>query len=264
MPRTSTSPRLASAPAVKSCSPADEPAITHTTSASRAASAMRERTASRLSPTGARRHGSPPHSRTKAAIMRELNSTMRPGRRGAPGSISSSPVGRIATTGRGRTATSTIPAASSAPTSYGRISCPRASSSSPATTSSPTRRTCCHGDAGARTCTTPADAPAGARGAASAAFAASSGAQQSSASAPDSTPATAGDDGGAGWPGPSYTRSIITTASAHAGSALPVSTRLNGRAVVAGVPCSSTTGLASLAPALSAARSAMPSIAAPW
>ena len=163
MPCATIRPRLSSARAVKSCSPADEPAMTQTTSASRSASAMRERIASRLSPTGARRSGSPPHSRTKAAIMRELNSTIRPGRRASPGSMSSSPVGRIATTGRGRTATSTTPAASSAPTSYGRIWCPRGSSGSLAATSSPTRRTCCHGDAAARTCTRRAALPASAR-----------------------------------------------------------------------------------------------------
>ena len=60
-----------------------------TTSCSRAAAEMAARMSAGSSATRGRRRGRPPHSLTKAAMMRELNSVMAPGGAASPGSISS-------------------------------------------------------------------------------------------------------------------------------------------------------------------------------
>ena len=170
--------------------------------------------ASKSSGTGSHTTGSPPHWRTRAARISELNSGMSPGFRGAPMGASSSPVGIIVTRGRRRTGTVVRPAAAQAPRSAGVMRWFSGSTNSVATMSSPSGRTCCHGATGSDTRTV------------------------------------------AGSAGSRCTCSIITTASMPNGMGSPVSTH------TAWLPTAKAVGRVSVAPTVSAARTAMPSMAA--
>ena len=185
-----------------------------TTSDDARPSTTASRMASKSSGTGWRTTGSPPHWRIRAARIRELNSGMSPGLRGAPMGVNSSPVGIIVTRGRRRTGTAVRPAAAQAPRSAGVMRWFSGSTNSVATISSPSGRTCCQGATGSDTRTVPGSA------------------------------------------GSRCTCSIITTASIPIGMGSPVSTQ------TAWLPTSSATGRVSVAPTVSDARTAMPSIAA--
>ena len=90
-----------------------------------------------------------------AEKMEELNSIMSPGLGSEQGGTISSPVGMIPTTGFARTSTSRTPPAIMAPIAAGVISISPGRIISPAQTSSPIWRMCCHGAAGAWMVTEP-------------------------------------------------------------------------------------------------------------
>ena len=93
--------------------------------------------------------GSAPHWRTIAEKMEPLNSRMSPGLGSVQGGMISSPVGMIPTTGLRITRSSKTPPAIMAPMAAGvTVICP-GRIISPAHTSSPIWRICCHGAAAA-------------------------------------------------------------------------------------------------------------------
>ncbi len=149
-PWTTTLPSSAITGAVKSSRPADEPAFTATRSASASASSIAARSSAASSPMIGRCRASAPHSTAMAESMAELKSMIMPRSSGLPGSTSSEPVGMTATRGRFRTITELWPLASRAAMSTGRITWFSGMTSSVATMSSPTTRTCCQGVAGFR------------------------------------------------------------------------------------------------------------------
>ena len=134
--------------AVKSSEPPEEPAFTTTISAPSVARSIASLRRSRSSGTGACLLGSPPHSATIAASIRLLNSMIWPGSGEAPTGTNSVPVGMSATLGARRTGTSASPAAAQAATSWGLSLWLCGNSSSVATMSSPTGRTCWYGGTG--------------------------------------------------------------------------------------------------------------------
>ena len=85
---------------------------------------------------------SQPASRAWPASISELVSSSSPRSSSEPIGRISSPVGRIATTGRRWTRTSVAPAAAAAAASTGRSRCPAGSSNSVALMSSPIERVC--------------------------------------------------------------------------------------------------------------------------
>ena len=89
-----------------------------------------------------RQCASQPASRAWVASISELVSMISPAPVCSPMGRTSSPVGRIMTTGRRRTSRCVAPAAAAAATSAARSRWPSGSSSSPALTSSPIDRTC--------------------------------------------------------------------------------------------------------------------------
>ena len=103
--------------AVKSRSPAEDPAITATRWWSRAAPATACSSSAGSSATAGSTAGAPPDSATMALSTVELKSMICPGRAGVPGAVISSPVGMMATRGRALTRTVVWPAARIAPRS---------------------------------------------------------------------------------------------------------------------------------------------------
>src|SRR5207247_637633 len=100
-----------------------------------------ETSAVRFGPGHRGREDRQPASRAAAASMKLLESQIRPGTTGLPGSASSLPVDSTTTRGRGRTRTDPRPAAAITATCIGRNRVPAVTSTSPALASSPASRT---------------------------------------------------------------------------------------------------------------------------
>ena len=167
----------------------------------------------------------PPQSRTCAAITSELYSMMSPRSTGSPIGLSSVPVGKMATRGWRATTTSWCPQPATAPRSNGRSVWPAGSTSWVATISSPIGRTFFHGGTAARM-----------RMATGWRF-----------SAEIPPPPSSGS-----------VSSILITAFAQSGSGSPVST------YCVCSPYASVFGAVKIAPSVSCARTANPSIAEAW
>ena len=149
-PWITTLPSLPITDAVKSSRPAEEPAFTTMMSTPATASSIAAPSSSASSRMIGRRRASAPYSTAMAESIIELKSMIIPRSSDLPGSTSSEPVGMTATRGRFRTITVLWPLASKAPMSTGRITWFSGRTSSVATMSSPTTRTCCQGVAGFR------------------------------------------------------------------------------------------------------------------